>query len=113
MTSVALVPLRVSLPGVPVMVQPRALLMVVDCVVVLLALSGSGSGAVAVIEPVAAGSTVVIVADAVLARLPRGQVIVGAVIVHVSWGGGCRRDGGGAGQGDGCGHAGGTSEQQR
>src|SRR2546421_12661278 len=80
-TSAPLVPVRVSLPGVPVMVQPRALLMVVDWAAVLLAALGSVSVpdtvAVAVIEPVAAGSTVmVIVADAALARLPTVQLTV-------------------------------------
>jgi hypothetical protein len=64
MTSAPLVPLRVSLPAVPVMVHPCALLTVVVSLSLLLPLTGSASVpvvvAVAVMLPVACGSTVIV-----------------------------------------------------
>ena len=63
-TSLPFVPLIVSLPGAPMMVHPAALLTVVVLTAVLLVGCGSGSAAetalVAVIDPVACGSTVTV-----------------------------------------------------
>jgi len=90
MTSAPLVPFRVSLPVVPVVVHPCALPTVVVSASVLLFGVGSVSvavvAAVAVIEPVACGSRVIVtVAEALVARFPIVQVTVGAVIEQLPW----------------------------
>ncbi len=87
MTSVPEVPVMVSLPLVPIRVQPRALLTVVVTVTVLLVAAGSDWVAVTVARwvrvPVARGSaTTVTTTCAPAARLPRVQV---TAVVQVPW----------------------------
>src|SRR5688572_30653367 len=86
-TSAPLVPLRVSLPAVPVIVQPRLLFTVVDSASVLSPVTSSGSLAdtveVAVIVPAAEGVTVMVtVAEPAAGMPPSAHVTVGAVITQ-------------------------------
>src|SRR5262245_5064298 len=87
-TSAWFVPVIVSFPAVPMIVQPWPLLTVVDVVATFGPLgSGSTADAVAVapMTPVAPGSTrTATVADAPAASVPTEQVTV-VPTVHVPW----------------------------
>lgn len=90
MTSLPLVPVRVSSPLVPMRVQPRALFTVVVAVAVLSPGSGSLWAPLTVARPVsvpvARGSTTTVtVVLAPAARVPRAQVAPVAEVVQVPW----------------------------